>query len=436
MAKSKFAMRFRLYADDELTPALRKLRRRANKTFKAIGKSSLRASKSIAKIGIASGIAAAAGVAKLTLDYATFADELAKFSKQTGLSVESLQELGFAAERLGVPNETLRKSFEKLSRNIGDARKGQGEMVTIMKKAAPALLEELKAVESTEEGFNLMVNALDAIPDAADKASLAQAVFGRAGQKLIRITGGGTKELEKYRVEARRYGLITAEQAAAAEVFKDEQLNLTTALLGVRNEFAGPLIKALTPYVTKLQEWVVANRSIITSRIVETAEGFVGAMSKLDWAEIGEGASSFAGSLVTIAENLEYIGQISGGLFTAGAAIGEAGDFLSVRDDISLPMLQKRLAEERARLGLPAFAGTGTARTRAGGAVKSFPGVDIPAPPTRQASIANAQNLLNPATQVSVTLIAPAGTSVDSVFTSPGAKVTMKGAQRTTGGKR
>jgi len=434
MAKSKFAMRFRLYADDELTPALRKLRRRANKTFKAIGKSSLRASKSIAKIGIASGIAAAAGVAKLTLDYATFADELAKFSKQTGLSVESLQELGFAAERLGVPNETLRKSFEKLSRNIGDARKGQGEMVTIMKKAAPALLEELKAVESTEEGFNLMVNALDAIPDAADKASLAQAVFGRAGQKLIRITGGGTKELEKYRVEARRYGLITAEQAAAAEVFKDEQLNLTTALLGVRNEFAGPLIKALTPYVTKLQEWVTANRSIITSEVVGFAEKLGGAIMSIDWDEVASGAGTVLGVIGDIASTtasivaaLKWVSEqtedAQGGLTGFKMSQGDAQDFARKLMDVQRHGTVGGSFDTGSRLGRAADFGRSLATV-------------IPLPSGQSVAGGDARQLMNQANNVTIHLVAPAGSSVESVTASPGAKVTMKGAQRTTGGKR
>ena len=185
-----------------------------------------------------------------------------------------------------------------------------------------------------------------------------------------------------------------------------------------------------------MKEWVVANRSIISSRIVETAEGFVGAMSKLDWDDIADGAGDLAGALGDIASNLDLISKIAFNPWdTIGEALGAVIDFVDVQSDIALPGLQAKLRSESMRLGI-APQGPGQSSRQAGNAVQAFPGRGIAPSPTRQASISNAQNLLNPATQVTVTLNAPAGTSVDSVFTSPGAKVTMKGAQRTTGGKR
>ena len=427
MAKSKFALAVKIFADDKLTPALSRLRRSSIKTFKTIGKSSIRLSANIAKIGTVGAIAAASGIAKLTLDYAEQADVLDKFSKQTGMGVLALQEIAHAAELAGIEIPVLYKSFEKLSRNIGDARQGQGEMVTILKKAAPALLEELKAVKSTEEGFDLMVDALHAIPDEADKASLAQAVFGRAGQKIIRITHGGTKELEKYRAEARKYGLITKEQTEQAALFKDEQHRLFMALEGVRNAVAGPLLKAMTPYVTKMQEWVVANQKIVSSAIVDTVTGMVEGLAGINWDEVASGAetvfgvvSDIAGAAGTVIDAMKWIqGQAE-----------KTNDALSFGQSFEdTKTLAKRINEGR--------------RFKAAGDSSTLPAIDFGKTlgynvnqPFVNRSTNDVSNLMSNASEVTINLNAPAGTTVESIQASPGAKVAMKGGRRKPGGGR
>jgi len=431
MASKILKMLVRIAADDDLTPALSRLRRSSIKTFKSIGRSSLRLTKSIAKIGTVGAIAAASGIAKLTLDYAEQADVLDKFSKQTGMGVLALQEIAHAAELAGIEIPVLYKSFEKLSRNIGDARQGQGEMVTILKKAAPALLEELKAVKSTEEGFDLMVDALHAIPDEADKASLAQAVFGRAGQKIIRITHGGTKELEKYRAEARKYGLITKEQTEQAALFKDEQHRLFMALEGVRNAVAGPLLKAMTPYVTKMQEWVVANREIVSSKIIKVIGDMASGIGGVDFESLANDAGDFAMVLGDIASAMKTIFDIA----TDPRSPFALGFNLAAIAGVT----EGRIDEEREQRRLAAVAKLRGVTLNTGGEFRTGSNISIrrtPQParlPISQGAN-DARSLL--ASEVTINLNAPAGTTVESIQASPGAKVAMKGGRRKPGGGR
>lgn len=429
MAKRDLALKTRLTVDDDLTPAMKRLERRAKRTFRAIGKSSIRATKSLAKIGTVGAVAAAAGIAKLTLDYAKQADELSKFSRQVKVSVEGLQELGFAAERTGMGNEILRKSLEKLNRNIGDARQGQGEMVTILKKAAPALLGELKATTSTEQAFRLMANALNEIPDAANRASLAQAVFGRAGQKVIRITEGGTGALDAYAEEARRYGLITTAQAQAAEVFVDEQENLKTALMGVRNEIGGPLLKAITPYIERLKEWVVANKSLVADKVVKFATELVDKLASTDWSLMIDGAKRFletmglvGESLLYIIDNLKTIGLLIPGLNLVGLSKVFDERHAFNKEAFELRQTDQMHAQRRRQMGLQPFI------PGAGGSIA------MPRPILQSAN--NAANLLNPSADVTIHFAnQPAGMTVTDVKTKDGARVNMKTGPRSTGSR-
>src|SRR4051812_33550140 len=79
--------------------------------FEKIGKSLASTAKSFAVVGGAITAPFAAGLAA----FSSAGGELRKLSRQTGMSVETLQALGFAAEKSGTDLETFGSGMQSLS---------------------------------------------------------------------------------------------------------------------------------------------------------------------------------------------------------------------------------------------------------------------------------------------------------------------------------
>jgi hypothetical protein len=303
MAK-KFEVKTKLTVDDKLSPGLRRAQRIAKRTMSSISSASKRAAGSIARIGVVGAAAAAAGITKLTLDWAKAGDELAKMSKQTGVGVIALQELDFAARHAGLSSEWTKKAIEGLAERIGDARAGTGTLVTILRKASPALLEEIKATNSASEAFDIMIGSLEKIENSHDRAALAKAAFGRVGKRVIRITEGGVEAFRKLRKEAHKYNLITPQQTKHAEAFTDQLQDTGEAAGSVARGIGADLVPVMTPYLKKLEEWLLANDKLIAQNVSENVAKLASAIEGADWDAIAESIGEVSSAVLWLSKNL------------------------------------------------------------------------------------------------------------------------------------
>jgi hypothetical protein len=244
-------------------------------TFNAVDKMTRpmrRMQTAVIKFAAAAGAAFVTGkAAQAVQNFANAGDEIAKSARKIGVSVEALQELRFAADRSGISSEGLTTSLQKLNKNVGDLRAGTGALRTILDKTNPALAEQLKNAENNEEAFNLLVNEIANTENAMDKAALAQAAFGRAGQDVLIMAENGVEGISELREEARKYGnIISTDAAAASEKFVDSMTNVKSAALGVRNAALTPLIDKLQPLIQSMADFVAKNRDLINLKIEQT----------------------------------------------------------------------------------------------------------------------------------------------------------------------
>lgn len=215
-------------------------------------------------------------VKKLTIGIAVQGDEAAKTSRRLGITAEALQEYSFAADRAGVSSQETIKSFEKLNKNVGDLRANTGSLNTILKNTNPTLLEQLKNVTSNEEAFTLITDAINNMTNPLDKASLAQAAFGRSGLKMLTVMENGTEGISELREEARKYGNVMSNEAAAnSEKFIDSVTNAKAALSGLAVIIGSNLIPMITPMIQKFAEFVANNKELIKTKVDAFFKGFV-----------------------------------------------------------------------------------------------------------------------------------------------------------------
>ena len=183
-------------------------------------------------------------------------DRFAKASRQIGMTAETFQELEYAARQSGVSANSFQSSLQRLNRNIGDVRNGTGALTKMLGENNEALLNQLKNVNSNEQAFNLLMGAIKDAPNEFDRAALAYAAFGRAGQDMILMAKEGADGIAALREEARKFGIISNETAQASEEFMSAQDRLRAALGGVRNEMAAGMIPVITNVINKIADFI------------------------------------------------------------------------------------------------------------------------------------------------------------------------------------
>jgi TP901 family phage tail tape measure protein len=247
-----------LFADDR---ALVRGLRQAQQKIAAFGKS-------VRAIGAGFAALGAGIVAPLSLAAKSFADtgsKLNDMSARTGLSVEALSELSFAAQQSGSSLEDVEKSIRIMQRTVVAAANGSNTAAEALQDLGLSARD--LAGQSPEAQFTAITDALRNIPDPTRQSAAAMAVFGRSGTALIPMI----KDLAALRIEARAIGAVmTTKQATVADELGDAFDRIKASLHGVVNAVGAALAPTLTAlaanvlrFVVGLGEWISRNEALV-----------------------------------------------------------------------------------------------------------------------------------------------------------------------------
>ena len=241
--------------------------RRAGGSVDKFGKKAGPGLSKILKVGaLALGGLAVAGAAmgiKLAKDLLDTGDALDKMNRKTGLTVERIQELDFAAQQSGTSIGTIEKAFLRSTRVLGDASKGLATAEDTL-TALGLSAQELADVHP-DELFTVFAEAVSQVESPLEKAQLAQELFGKSGAELIPLLEGGAAGIEALAGQAREAGnIMSGETARAAAEFND-QLNILKqrGLAVVQRAFA-----SLAPHLSTFVDFLLEDAIPTVQRVV------------------------------------------------------------------------------------------------------------------------------------------------------------------------
>jgi hypothetical protein len=247
---------------------------RTAKAFKDVERDAKRSSAALAGLATAAAGIAAAGVLAagalflLTKRAVENADAIAKAADKVGLSVESLQELRYAAELAGVETKTLDMAMQRFSRRVGEAAQGQGELRATLEQYNIAVKDSEGNARALDDVLNDYVDTIFKAESQQEKLRLAFKAFDSEGAALVNMFKDGSAGLQEFRDEAQRLGLVLSEDAVrGAEAANDALLRmekiLSVNLQKVLLQFA-PQITALgqafadaAPQIAKFADQVI-----------------------------------------------------------------------------------------------------------------------------------------------------------------------------------
>ena len=301
-----------LGVSDKLTAGLR----RAQKQLQAFGEGLRSVGTRLAGIGAAA-VAALLGTVKAFSDTG---DMLDKMSQRTGVSVEALSELGFAADLSRTDLETLESGLRNMQRTLAGAAQGSasaGDALGRLGLSAAQL-----AGLSPDEQFKVLAERISQVRDPALRAALAMEVFGKAGTKLLPLMADGAAGIEAMQEEARRLGLTvsteTARDAAALndalgtlwKVLKQGVFTIGGALAPTLKDLA----ERITRIVVSVTTWIKANRETVVWALKIAAAVAVAGIAIVALGHIITG----------IGATLGIVAGVIGGIGTAFSLIGAA----------------------------------------------------------------------------------------------------------------
>lgn len=252
------------------------------------------------------GIGVLAPIVAIGRGFAVMGDELGKASVRTGVTVEALSALKYAAEQSGSSLDGLETAIKGMTKFL-DAARGGGKEATAAMTALGLSLSDLEG-KSPDQQFKLIADRLSKVTDETGKSALAMDIFGKAGLELKPLFSNGAKGIVELENAAKRLGLVMSGDAAkAAEEFGDRMADLKAVLKASVFQVGSALAPALRSVVKFLTESATS------------ASGFVNRNKEL------------IGSLAPVALALGAITLAGGGtLIVAGKLIGAATTLIPI----------------------------------------------------------------------------------------------------------
>jgi phage-related minor tail protein len=204
-------------------------------------------------IGAAVGAVSALGVAGagIALFAAKGASELFEMSEKTGVSVESLSRLGFAAKQTGVGQDELAKSLERMNKSAFAAATAPEGAKNAYTRLGVSVKDAAGNLKPTSQLFEEVAGKIAGIENPTARGAAAMNIFGRAGAELLPLLNQGSEGIKAMSKEADELGItISGKTAADSHKFEQTLGSIQGALTGASNAVLKEFLPSLQAFAT------------------------------------------------------------------------------------------------------------------------------------------------------------------------------------------
>ena len=230
--------------------------------------------KSYALVSVAAITSAVYATKKLIESVAETGDQFHKMSLRTGVAVEQLSALGYAAQISGTDIKTVEKSLRYASKVMVDYERGIGLAKRTFEELGLTVIDSTGKMKGTVPFLIEVSDKIKGMADETKKAAFVSEIFGaKAGTQLLPLLKLGSQGIEELMEKAKALGdvMSTSEAAIAAE-YTDTMRDLTGALGGVKRTIGVELMPALIEVAQRTTDWVVENQKLIDQKVHQSID--------------------------------------------------------------------------------------------------------------------------------------------------------------------
>lgn len=227
-------------------------------------------------------LAGTGGIGLLLKSSLDTADAIGKTADRIGISTGALQEYRYAAGLSGVETSKLDGGIQKFTKNLGEAKQETGTLVTFLKKYDEQLLKNIQNSKSTDDALDLIFNAMGRTEDAAGRAALANAAFGKSGIDMTVMVKSGAAGLAAMRQEAIDLGIVLEDDLIRnSEAANDSIARVSQVIKTNFQKTVLTLAPDITKIATGMTDWVKANKDLVAQDLAVTIDGISASASVL-----------------------------------------------------------------------------------------------------------------------------------------------------------
>ncbi len=186
------------------------------------------------------------------------ADNLRDMSQKTGIAVETLNGLAFAAGQAGGNLESVVAAAGKLNKSIAEAAGGNKDTAEGFVKLGISVRDAAGNLKSADVVMAEVADRFKEYADGPEKTAIALRLFGKAGADMIPILNDGGDSMRENIEYAKKYSGVTQELAEASDNFND-----TMGKIAIQQKrFGNSMATALLPMLQALgDEFLNASES-------------------------------------------------------------------------------------------------------------------------------------------------------------------------------
>lgn len=267
-------------------------------------------------VSAAAGVAAA-GMLGMAAKAASSADDLLTLSNVTGLSVEELQKMQYASDRIDVSMDTMTGSITKLT-------KGMASGSDVFDQLGISITDQDGKMRNATDVWYDAIAALGEIENETERDQVSMELFGKSAMEMAGIVDDGGAALKSLGEEAEATGTILSTDAVEDAVAFNDQMDKLKATAEQAFFSAGaaladtlvPALEGLVNIISDVLSWF-GQLDGGTQAFILTVLGLVAAISPI--AGLIATITSMAAALNVAM--LPMIGTIGAIVLAIGAAV-------------------------------------------------------------------------------------------------------------------
>lgn len=183
---------------------------------------------------------------KLSVNAASYADNVMTESMISGISTDTFQELSYAAELVDVSADTIQGAYAKITKSMNSAQGGSKASMEAFQQLGVSWQDSAGNLRDSEDVFADIVDALGKIPNEAERDALAMTLMGKSAQDLNPLVLAGGDSLKQLAQEAHDVGYVmSGDTLEAFGEFDDNIQKLKNGATAAENAIGGMMLPAL-----------------------------------------------------------------------------------------------------------------------------------------------------------------------------------------------
>jgi hypothetical protein len=232
------------------------------------------------------------------------AAEMEHLAEKSGVTVEEMSGLSFAAKQVNISQEELSLGLARLSKNAEMAAQGSRQQAEAFKALHVSATDAHGALRPIQDILLDIADRFSKAKDSTAKTAIAMAAFGKAGYEMVPMLNLGSQGIAAFIKTAEELGIILDTRTAKGAVQLEQQMNvLASRFQAFEITLARDLLPTLEVVITSLTE------------VGRSADATAGSAQKL------EGAAPTSGWVSGLQDTVLLVSQLGVGLNQASVDI-------------------------------------------------------------------------------------------------------------------